>query len=47
MGFHEFLLLLGSFFRRARWLWFEPQFGIKLVIGEKGRKLRYLAYSII
>jgi hypothetical protein len=47
MGFYEFLLLLGSFLGRARWLWFEPQFRIKPVIGEKGRKPRYLAYSII
>jgi hypothetical protein len=48
MGFYEFLLLLGSFLRRARWSWFEPQFKIKSVIGEKRKKkTRYLAYGII
>jgi hypothetical protein len=47
MGFHEFLLLLESLFRRAKWSWFEPQSKIKTVIGEKGENPRYFAYGII
>jgi hypothetical protein len=47
MGFYEFLLLLENFLIWEKWSWFEFQFRIESVIGEKGRKFRCFAYGII